>query len=131
MMDYHEEAGEGQLTQMYFFGGHGGIGGGDSRQINPAACTLRFLVEEMEKRELGLAINKDMIPDYMDVVEDGEEIKSSAVMSFVEKVTGKFVRSIPSIDMVHPSAIERYQKNEGWRPEALENLKDALLSFML
>lgn len=131
LMDHSEETGPGQLTQMYFWGGHGGIGGGDSRQITPSTCTLRFLVEEMEKRELGLALDMNSIPEIGDVEEQGEEIKSSRLMSMVESVTGKAVRAIDSVDMVHPLAIRRYQKCPFWRPRALEGISEELLNVQL
>lgn len=116
-----------QLTQLYFWGGHGGVGGGDDRQITSADCVLRFLIEEMKRRGLGLAIDMDMIPELGDVVKDTEEVKSSVLMGFVERVTGKFIRQIQSIDMVHPLAIKRYQLNPKWRPAALRDLEDEIM----
>lgn len=131
LMSPAEETEPGQLTQMYFWGGHGGVGGGDARQITSATCTLWFLLEEMERRGLGLAFDKDSIPEAGDVEEKGEDMKSSWLMSTVGSITGKFVRPIETVDMVHPMAIKRYQNCSFWRPRALEKIKDDLLNFKL
>lgn len=117
-----------RLTQLYFWGGHGGIGGGDARQLESSNCTIRFLVEEMERREIGLAMNMDMIPEYGDVEKTGEKLASSRIMSFVEKLTGKFVRPIESVDQLHKLAIRRYQRCPDWRPVALKNLHDDIMA---
>lgn len=130
-MDPDNDARPGQLTQLYFWGGHGGIGGGDVRQTTCSDCTLRFCVDEMLKRKLPLKINMNMIPEYGDVYEPGQTIVSSRVMSFVERFTGKYVRPIEAIEYVHPTAIRRYQRCPDWRPAALENLHDAIMAITL
>lgn len=127
LMEAADVKGDDQLTQLYFWGGHGGVGGGDERQVTSANCALRFCVEEMQRRGLGLEIDMNMIPDIGDVEEDAETPKSSALMGFVERLTGKAVRKIPSIDVVHPLAIKRYQCNPRWRPAALRDLNDEIL----
>lgn len=128
LMDANDEAGDDQLTQMYFWGGHGGIGGGDPMQIESAKCTLRFCVEEMQKREIPLQLKMEVIPEYGNVEEPPLEVKSSRMMSFVEKLTGKFVRRIESVDDVHKLAIKRYQTCPEWRPTALDELHDEIMS---
>lgn len=127
-MDLSDEGNPGQLTQLFFWGGHGGIGGGDSRQEVCSSITINFLIEEMEKRELGLAIDKSQLPEPGDVESDIGDVSSSAVMSFIEKLTGKHVRTIPSIEKVHPSVIKRYQSVSSWRPAALEPLEEELMN---
>lgn len=129
LMDPHNEAEDGQLTQLYFWGGHGGIGGGDARQIISSDCTLRFCVEEMQRRNLPLSLNMDMIPEYGDIETIGETIRPSRIMAFVEKITGKFVRNIDSVHKLHPLAIKRYQKCPHWRPPALETLHDEIMAY--
>lgn len=131
IMEMNEGAAPGQLTQLYFWGGHGGIGGGDVRQIENANCTLRFCVEEMQRRSIPLVINMDVIPPYGDVEKVGEEIRSSRIMSLVERVTGKYVRPIDSVQMLHPLAIRRYQKCPSWRPAALESIHDEIMAISL
>lgn len=126
LMEHHEEVGPEQLTQLFFWGGHGGIGGGDSRQTISADTTLCFCVEEMQRRGLGLAIDMSQMPEYPDVTVDTEELKSSSVMNFVEKLTGKFVRDIPSLDMIHKSAVKRFKLKPEWRPASLKNLEEEL-----
>ena len=127
-MDYDKEIGSDQLTQLYFWGGHGGIGGGDPRQLESSNCTIRFLVEEMQRRGIRLYMNLDLIPEYGDVEADSENIKSSWIMGMVEKVTGKFVRPIENINQVHNLAVKRYQRCPRWRPPSLNGLHDELIA---
>ena len=130
-MTCSEERGEEQLTQLYFWGGHGGVGGGDSRQLDSSDTTLRFCVEEIQRRGIGLALNMELIPEYGDIETETDEIKSSAIMGFVEKITGKFVRPIESVDHVHHTAVKRFQRVTSWRPAALEGLSSDLLSVQV
>lgn len=128
-MEPDDDLGELQLTQLYFWGGHGGIGGGDSRQMTSSNCTLRFCVDEMQRRELPLTIDMEAIPKYGNIMEEGQDVKPSRVMKFVGKLTGKYVRPIESLDVLHPMAIRRYRKCPSWRPPALEELHDEILAL--
>lgn len=131
MMDMDDCAQPGQLTQRFFWGGHGGVGGGDGRQLESSSCTIRFLVEEMQRREIPLLFKMDKIPEYGDVESPVPEVHSSRVMAFVEKITGKYVRPIPSVESLHPLAIRRYQKVPEWRPASLEHLHDEIMAYPL
>lgn len=131
LMEYDSDKGRDQLTQLYFWGGHGGVGGGDARQSTSADCVLRFCVEEMQRRGLGLAIDMDRIPDYGNVEEEVEESRSSMLMGLVERMTGRYVRPIESLDMVHPLAIRRFQRNPNWRPPSLRELEREILAIKL
>lgn len=131
LMDHHEDIGSDQLTQLYFPGGHGGVGGGDANQMITANCALRFCYDEMQKRGLGLAIDSTMLPKYEDVTLDAGPAQSSPWMSMIEMFTGKFVRRITSLKDVHPLAIKRYQKNEHYRPRALQPLDAEIMAMQL
>lgn len=127
-MEHDGDLGSDQLTQLYFWGGHGGVGGGDQQQLESSDCTLRFCVEEMQRRAIPLDLNMNQIPEYGNIEVEGPEVKSSRVMKFVERVTGKYIRPIPSLDLLHPLAIRRYRKCPSWRPPALRDLHDDLLA---
>lgn len=76
-----------------------------------------------------MAMNVDIIPPYGNVEEFGEEISSSRIMSFVERFTGKYVRPISSVQMLHPLAVRRYQKCSAWRPLALASIHEEIMAF--
>lgn len=130
-MEQHPDGPDNQLTQMYFWGGHGGVGGGDIRQQDASNCTIRFCIEEMARRGIALAIDMDKVPEYGNVEIEVPEIRSSRIMGLVENFTGKYVRPIPSIDLVHPLAIKRYQRVSDWRPDSLRDLEEELLAYEL
>lgn len=125
-----------QLTQLYFWGEHGGVGGGDGSQIINANTSLLFLVQEMKRRGIGLQVNLDLIPaSTMEPVKKqvvsptiGERVMG-VIVGLIANVTGQYVRPIESIDLVHPVAIKRYQEVASWRPPALDNLKDEILAY--
>lgn len=125
-----------QLTQTYFWGEHGGVGGGDGTQIINAATSLIFLVDEMERRGLGLAVNLDVIPESTMVPKKkvkapksiGEHVMGGLI-GMIAGVTGMHVREIKDIANVHPVAIKRYQEIESWRPPALAHLEEEILAF--
>jgi len=125
-----------QLTQTYFWGEHGGVGGGDGTQIINAATSLIFLVDEMERRGLGLAVNLEVVPDEHMKPKKTEPVQKSigehvmgGIIGMIANVTGVHVREITDIAAVHPVAIKRYQEIESWRPPALAHLEEEILNF--
>lgn len=123
---------EGQLTQLFFWGGHGGIGGGDENQIESAKCTLKFCVEEMKRRKIPLALNDSGICEDGDILAEGGPSQSKKVaMKLVEFATDKFVRKVDSVDMLHKSAIKRYKQCKSWRPDALADIREDILKVKL
>lgn len=125
-----------QLTQLYFWGEHGGVGGGDKGQMISAKSTLNFVVNEIQRRGLGLAIDLELVPQSTEEpTEKVEEQKTIGenVMGFIigtiAQITGETVRQIESIDMVHPVAIKRYQECPEWRPRSLAKIEEALVAY--
>jgi Uncharacterized alpha/beta hydrolase domain (DUF2235) len=103
-----------QLTQLYFPGTHSGVGGGspDEEQLSDSA--LRFLVEEMDRRQLGLELNMGLIPT------GSRDVPPVPVESGVDRVFGKYIRPINSLNECYrPYVEERYHLQNTWRPEAL------------
>ncbi len=136
LMDPTEGGSAQQLTQLYFWGEHGGIGGGDGTQIINSSTTLTFVVEEIERRGLGLAVNLDLVPDNLmqqpRALPKPKSIGEQAmgmIIGFIANITGSHVRVIDSIDKLHPVAIKRYQECKSWRPPALDGIKDEILEF--
>jgi len=108
-----------QLTQLYFPGTHGGVGGG-SKEMEPLSDScLHFLIEEMKRRGLGLQVYQDRIPlgDANVIVPHKEP---STLWKFIDNITGTKMREISSIHELHlPSVKARYQARPEWRPQNL------------
>lgn len=117
-----------QVTELYFWGGHGGVGGSEPRQPECGQITLRFLVDEMKERKLGLTFNMDEIPEYPSVDVEGRLAPPVGIQAVVAKVLGKYIRPITDKNQVHPTAINRYQQVSSWRPLALEDISKDILS---
>jgi uncharacterized protein (DUF2235 family) len=124
----HPDVGPDQLTQLYFCGGHGGVGGGDAVEWPLSDYALNWMVREMRRRGLKLAIDMSKIPKgSLDV--EPKESGPSALFQIIESVTGKNVRNVESVAHCHPSVAKRYAAKPGWRPAALEAMKQDLLSL--
>lgn len=119
-----------QLTQFYFPGGHGGVGGGDAHEEPLSDNALRFMVEEIKRRNLGLAIDMSKIPEG-NVAVEAKTRNSGTLIKIVESFTGKFIRPIASVDECHHSAVKRYQLVPDWRPESLKEIGAELLAMKL
>lgn len=105
-MRLDERLGRKQLTQKFFWGRHGGVGGGNDYEKHWADITLRFLIEEMMDRELKLAFNKDHIPYEPDLLpEPISDASESWVDKFMRLIGGKNVRKIASVNDVHKTDI--------------------------
>ena len=103
-----------QLTQLCFPGTHSGVGGGSPEEEQLSDSALRFLVEEMNHRQLGLELNMGLIPT------GSRDVPPVPVECGVDRVFGKYIRPIKSLKECHqPFVKERYQLQKTWRPEAL------------
>uniref|UniRef100_A0A7S1TE90 T6SS Phospholipase effector Tle1-like catalytic domain-containing protein n=1 Tax=Compsopogon caeruleus TaxID=31354 RepID=A0A7S1TE90_9RHOD len=116
-----------QLTQLYFPGTHGGVGGG-CKELEPLAnCCLEFLIEEMKRRGLGLEFEEELIPTGDPTVELPPN-EPSRLFKMIAKVTGRFIREIPDVEQLHlPTVRARYQARSEWRPPTLDSFRDILL----
>lgn len=127
-MQENPNADPGQLTQLFFWGGHGGIGGGDDRQLPCSALTINFLVEEMKRRGLQLEFSDDFLPPLPDVATATFDIKETGLLGFLFTILGRNIRRIDAVAEIHASAIKRYQLRSDYRPTALKKLSEALLA---
>lgn len=126
-MDFNESVGEKQLSQKYFWGQHGGIGGGDRRmdQIESAKVTLLWTVAEMERRGIPLAIDKSELPDSVDM-KIGEAPKPGGLFGFLNQIGPKTTRDIPSIEHLHEGVAIRYKAVSDYRPDSLKKFHEEL-----
>jgi hypothetical protein len=114
-----------QLTQLYFPGSHGGVGGGSLLETKLSESTLCFLAEEMARRKLGLELNMRMIPMGSPNVAPPPE----ASLRFTN-LLGHYVRPVSSLmECYLPFVVERYHLQKTWRPEALKKFEEQLLAM--
>lgn len=116
-----------QLTQLYFAGGHGGVGGGDDHEWPLSDYALNWLVREMKRRGINLAFHEDCIPEGSLEVGPKEPAKPSMTGRLIGLFSARHVRMVNSVSQCHPSVALRYAAVPEWRPEALENISDDLL----
>jgi hypothetical protein len=110
-----------QLTQLYFPGTHAGVGGGSPDEEKLSDSALRFLVEEIDRRKLGLELNMDLIP------RGSPDVPPVYVDSGIDQVFGKYIRPIGSLtDCYLPYVEERYRLQKAWRPAALKPFGEKL-----
>lgn len=128
LMAPNDKVGSEQLSQKFLSGRHGGVGGGTHATEPLARNALKFVVEEMERRGLGLSIDKSVIPaEYTVTLEPSEPPKRFSLFGAVRWSMGTRPRKIASVDSLHPSALKMYKNLENWRPASLEPLKDEIL----
>lgn len=127
LMVPHPSRGSEQLTQLYFPGGHGGVGGGQKGEESFAANTLRFLVEEISRRCPGVEWNRDQIPEEDDI-NLLDEMRSSASLSYrlLMWYGGSGGRRVNDIAECHESVLRRFAKVKSWRPKCLRDIESAL-----
>lgn len=111
----------GQVTELYMAGYHGGVGGGNAVEPLLAENAMRFMVDEIGRRGLGIKFDMDQIPNGGNI-----NVEPSKRQTFIDGVlkfiTGDAVRNVESVDRIHPWALDRFVKVGLWRPKALENL---------
>lgn len=111
----------GQLTQLFFPGRHSGVGGGEPTEVGLSDYSLTWLLGEMKRRGLKLAVHEDRIsPGTLDVP-PAVVPRIDWWTNFVMKLaSGRHVRPIPTVAECHPSVAKRYALQPSWRPDALK-----------
>jgi hypothetical protein len=78
-------------------------------------------VEEMIRRQLGLELNRGLIPT------GSRDVPPVRVACGIDGVFGKYIRPIKSLNECYlPYVLERYRLQKTWRPEALAAFDQAL-----
>jgi Uncharacterized alpha/beta hydrolase domain (DUF2235) len=110
-----------QLTQLYFPGTHAGVGGGSEFEKPLSDGALRFLTEEMARRNLGLELNMDLIPT------GSRDVPPPKENGGIDRTFGDYIREIFSLEQCYvPHVVERYRLQPTWRPAALRKFDKEL-----
>lgn len=127
LMTAHPKVGEKQLTQLFFPGRHCGVGGGCGNEVEFSIVTLKFVLEELDRRNVGLKFNMNSAPrtlnHHLCML---EKLKPFSLQNILRIVLGVKCRVIDSVDMLHESATSRFVSMAAWRPKALEPLRTEL-----
>jgi uncharacterized protein (DUF2235 family) len=110
----------GQVTEVWFPGGHGCIGGGTKANSRLSNAALLWTIESVEKLNIGLKFDRTKI-------EDGIEIDPT--VDFANELKFPFsasIRTIPSAAILHSSVAKRWQLNHQYRPKNLASYQDVL-----
>lgn len=121
------DAATGQLTQLYFPGGHGGVGGGDDWEWPLSDYALAWMVREIRRRGIDLAFDPDGIPEGSLAVGRKEPGKPTATGRLINLFSARHVRKIESVAQCHAAVALRYEAVSDWRPDALADIGDDLL----
>lgn len=110
----------GQVTEVWFPGGHGCVGGGTKANSPLSNAALLWTIESVEKLGLGLKFDRSKI-------EDG--IATDPTAHFANELRFPFsasIRAIPAAATFHASVLDRWQLDRQYRPKNLESYQDVL-----
>jgi uncharacterized protein (DUF2235 family) len=110
----------GQVTEMWFPGGHGCVGGGTKANSPLSNAALLWTIASVEKLGLGLKFDRSKI-------EDG--IATDPTARFADELRFPFAASVRVISAdatFHASVFERWQLDRQYRPQNLAMDRDLL-----
>jgi uncharacterized protein (DUF2235 family) len=110
----------GQVTEVWFPGGHGCVGGGTKATSLLSNAALLWTIEAVEKLGLGLKFDRHKI-------EDG--LATDPTARFADAVKFPFsvsIRAIPTGATFHTSVFDRWHRDRQYRPQNLESYQDLL-----
>jgi hypothetical protein len=105
-----------QVKQVWFPGGHGGIGGGTKANSPLANAALLWMMDEVEALNLGLNFNHSQIEDG---VETDPSIFFPNNLAFSNTPND---RKILATDILHSSVDRRWQTCAWYRPKSLASI---------
>ncbi|MEA5535367.1 DUF2235 domain-containing protein [Crocosphaera sp. XPORK-15E] len=111
----------GQVTQVWFPGAHGCVGGGSEQERGLSDGALLWMMEQVEK--LGLVLDETH-------VENGIKPKYKASFDnkpeFPFNIGGPNIRKVTGFDDLHESVKKRWKDDSNYRPENLMPFKEKL-----
>jgi uncharacterized protein (DUF2235 family) len=109
-----------QLTEVWFPGTHGCIGGGSKENSLLSNAALLWTIEQVERLNLGLKFDRSKIEDGV-ATDPTIHFDNEAKLPFSTKS-----REIPSGAIFHSSVATRWQLDLDYRPENLVPFQDKL-----
>jgi uncharacterized protein (DUF2235 family) len=112
---------DGQLTEVWFPGGHGGVGGGTLANSPLSNAALLWMIESVEGLKLGLTFDRHKIEDGVTVdarIQTNDDLK----LPFF-----KGMRSMPSAAILHESVYHRWHFCDWYRPNNLVEYHEKVL----
>jgi uncharacterized protein (DUF2235 family) len=106
---------EGQLTEVWFPGGHGCIGGGTRSNSPLSNAALLWTIEEVEKLNLGLTFDRYKIEDGF-----GTDVTID-INAELKRALFKNLRVIPPEAVLDSSVFKRWKSCRWYRPKNLVN----------
>lgn len=115
-----------QVSQVWFPGGHGCLGGGSEEECGLSDGALLWMMEQVEK--LGLALDKTRVENG---INPNYAISFDNTPKFPFNVAGKILREVTgSFDDLHESVKKRWQDPEcHYRPKNLMEFEEQLNSW--
>ena len=115
LMNPHRTRSSGQLTQLWFSGGHGCVGGGSQEERGLSDGALLWMLEQVG--DLGLAVDQECVEDGIQanpLAPFDNELKPPFDIGGrnIREVTGEF-------SDLHESVKKRWKYDENYRPENL------------
>ncbi len=112
----------GQVTEVWFPGGHGGVGGGTRANSGLSNAALLWTIESVERLDLGLIFDRSKIEDGI-ATDPTLPIDAGWKLPF-----GRSWRVIPHEATLHPSVFKRWQSCQWYRPPNLIDTHQQLLN---
>ena len=110
-----------QVTEVWFPGDHGSVGGGTWEKRGLSNAALRWMLEEAKKRGIPLGYDLSILSDR--AVED----PSIFLDNEVGLIYGDKARKMTADDALHPSVKQRWRELPDYRPPMLKkHFADAL-----
>jgi uncharacterized protein (DUF2235 family) len=113
---------DGQLTEVWFPGGHSGVGGGTLANSPLSNAALLWMIESVEGLNLGLTFDRNKI-------EDGVNVDPMIQTNYDLKLPFfKGIRSLPSAAILHESVYHRWHLCRWYRPRNLVEYHEKILN---
>ena len=108
------------LSQVWFPGEHGCVGGGTKKYSGLSDGALQWTIDE--SKALGLEFDESKIPDG---INPDSTVSFDNAFRFMSILTGRNLRKV-DFAALHPSVIERWSKIDSYRPRNLDSYKAQL-----
>lgn len=122
-MKKHPDADNQRVTQVWFPGEHGCVGGGTEEHSGLSDAALQWMIDSVSQLRLGIELDPSVIPTGINP-NYGIDFKNNPGFF---KLAGIKLREVgDTIEDLHESVIKRWQSRADYRPRNLEQLLSKL-----